>query len=73
MLAKKELKIYLSYIYLKISNYETSLQLLISYFFFYEWNMYNSIKVQKLSRVTQVAESVFAIAERHNFIILTVV
>lgn len=73
MLAKKELKIYLSYIYLKISNYETSLQLLISYFFFYEWNMYNSIKVQKLSRVRQVAESVFAIAERHNFIILTVV
>ena len=72
MLAKKELKIYLSYIYLKISNYETSLQLLISYFFFYEWNMYNSIKVQKLSRVRQVAESVFAIAERHNFIILTV-
>ena len=73
MLAKKELKIYLSYIYLKISNYETSLQLLISYFFFYEWNMYNSIKVQKLSRVRQVAESVFAIAERHNFIILTVI
>ena len=73
MLAKKELKIYLSYIYLKISNYETSLQLLISYFFFYEWSMYNSIKVQKLSRVRQVAESVFAIAERHNFIILTVV